>query len=73
MAGRLDRWVDRYSRHASACRMFGKNQIHNIIRQNHTASANEILSNCLDTLDRYIGDRTPEDDVTMIVIKMIDD
>ena len=53
--------------------MFGKDTIHDLIRQNHSARADDILSSCLDTLHRFIGDRTPEDDVTMIVIKTIDD
>jgi sigma-B regulation protein RsbU (phosphoserine phosphatase) len=53
--------------------MFGKDTVFSIIRQNHAASANDILSACLITLNRFLRDRTPEDDVTMIVIKMIDD
>jgi sigma-B regulation protein RsbU (phosphoserine phosphatase) len=53
--------------------MFGKDRIHHIIRQNHEAGANEILAICFNTLSRFIEDRALEDDVTMIVIKLIDD
>jgi sigma-B regulation protein RsbU (phosphoserine phosphatase) len=53
--------------------MFGKDKIHHILRQNHEAGANEILAICFNTLSRFIEDRALEDDVTMIVIKLIDD
>jgi sigma-B regulation protein RsbU (phosphoserine phosphatase) len=53
--------------------MFGKNRIHRIIRQNHQASAKEILTECFRALNRFMENQAPEDDVTMIVIKMIDD
>jgi len=53
--------------------MFGKDKIHRIIRQNHAAGAKEILTICFNTLRRFLEDREPEDDVTMIVIKIIDD
>ena len=53
--------------------MFGKDKIYQIIRQNSAASAREILSICFDRLNRFLEGLAPEDDVTMIVIKMIDD
>jgi sigma-B regulation protein RsbU (phosphoserine phosphatase) len=53
--------------------MFGKDKIQRIIRQNHAAGAKEILTICINTLSRFLEDRAPEDDVTMIVIKLIDD
>jgi len=53
--------------------MFGKDEIHHILRQNHEAGAKEILTICFNKLNRFIEDRALEDDVTMIVIKMIDD
>jgi serine phosphatase RsbU (regulator of sigma subunit) len=53
--------------------MFGKNRIHRIIRQNHQASAKEILTECFRALNRFMENHASEDDVTMIVIKMIDD
>jgi serine phosphatase RsbU (regulator of sigma subunit) len=53
--------------------MFGKDRILHIIRQNHETSAKEILTICFNTLSRFRENRAPEDDVTMIVIKLIDD
>jgi sigma-B regulation protein RsbU (phosphoserine phosphatase) len=53
--------------------MFGKDEIQRIIRQNHAAGAKEILTICFNTLSRFSADRAPEDDVTMIVIKLMDD
>lgn len=53
--------------------MFGKDRIHHIIRQNYETSAKEILTICFNTLSRFLENRAPEDDVTMIVIKLIDD
>ena len=53
--------------------MFGKDRILHIIRQNHETSAKEILTICFNTLSRFLENRAPEDDVTMIVIKLIDD
>jgi hypothetical protein len=52
---------------------FGKERIQRIIRQNHEAGAQEILTVCFNTFNRFLADRAPEDDVTMIVIKLIDD
>jgi sigma-B regulation protein RsbU (phosphoserine phosphatase) len=53
--------------------MFGKTRIRELIRRNHEAGAQEILTICFDALDRFLEDRAPEDDITMIVIKRIDD
>jgi sigma-B regulation protein RsbU (phosphoserine phosphatase) len=53
--------------------MFGKEPLYQIIRQNPAASAKEILAASFDRLHRFVGDRKPEDDVTMIVIKLVDD
>jgi len=53
--------------------MFGKEPIYSIIRQNHAASAAEILTNSFNVLDRFMEGSAPEDDVTMIVIKILND
>lgn len=53
--------------------MFGKDKIHHIVRQNHEASAKEILTICFNALSRFLENRAPEDDVAMIVIKLIND
>jgi len=37
------------------------------------SGANEILTICFNTLSQFLEGRAPEDDVTMIVIKIIDD
>ncbi|MEE9529595.1 MAG: PP2C family protein-serine/threonine phosphatase, partial [Syntrophobacteria bacterium] len=53
--------------------MFGKDPIYNIIRQNAAASASEILNAIVDALKRFQKDREPEDDVTLVVIKIDED
>jgi sigma-B regulation protein RsbU (phosphoserine phosphatase) len=53
--------------------MFGKHRIQELIRRHPGAGAREILAICFDALDRFLEDRALEDDVTMIVIKRIDD
>ena len=53
--------------------MFGKQPLYQIIRQNPAASAKEIMAACLGRLRQFSEDRSPEDDVTMIVIKLVDD
>jgi phosphoserine phosphatase RsbU/P len=53
--------------------MFGKQPLYQIIRQNSAAGAKEILAACLGRLRQFAGGRPPEDDVTLIVIKLVDD
>jgi len=53
--------------------MFGKQPLYQIIRQNSAAGAQEILAACLGGLRQFSEDRPPEDDVTLIVIKLVDD
>ena len=50
--------------------MFGKEPIYRIIRQNPAASAKEIITSCLDALNRFSENLAPEDDVTLVVIKV---
>jgi sigma-B regulation protein RsbU (phosphoserine phosphatase) len=50
--------------------MFGKESIYRIIRRNPSASAEEILTGVFNALNRFLEDRAPEDDITMIVIKI---
>ena len=50
--------------------MFGKDPIYRIIRHNPDASAKEILTISFDTLNRFLRDRAPEDDMTLVVMKM---
>jgi sigma-B regulation protein RsbU (phosphoserine phosphatase) len=52
--------------------MFGKEPIYRIIRQNPAASAKEILTSCYNSLNRFLENAAPEDDITMVVIKILD-
>jgi sigma-B regulation protein RsbU (phosphoserine phosphatase) len=51
--------------------MFGKEKLKDIIRNNKTATSNEILVSITDTLKKFRGKKQPEDDVTMVAIKVI--
>ncbi len=51
---------------------FGKEPVKEIIRRNADASANEIMNEILTALSRYQQNEEPEDDVTLVVIKMVD-
>jgi sigma-B regulation protein RsbU (phosphoserine phosphatase) len=53
--------------------MFGKEPIHQIIRQSPAAAAREILTACFNRFNVFLGDRAPEDDVTLVVIKFTKD
>ena len=50
--------------------MFGKEGIREIIRNNHTASARLIVDTVTETLEQFRGDEPPEDDITLVVIKV---
>jgi len=50
--------------------MFGKDRIYEIIRQNSDARAREILDTIVLTLERFRQDQEPEDDITLVVIKV---
>ena len=49
---------------------FGKDPIYEVIRKNKTRSADEILTRLLDRLTPFKGTETPEDDVTLVLIKV---
>jgi len=51
--------------------MFGKETIYRIIRQYSDADANGLLTACLYALDKFRDGVKPEDDVTLVVIKVI--
>jgi len=51
-------------------KMFGKEPIHQIIRQSPDASAREILTAGFNRFNVFLGDRAPEDDVTLVVIRI---
>ena len=50
--------------------MFGKEPIHQIISRNPKANAREIVTSSFNALNVFLGDREPEDDVTLVVIKI---
>ena len=52
---------------------FGKKPLKDIIRRNAAASADDIMNKVLDALANYRQGQEPDDDVTLIVIKMIED
>jgi sigma-B regulation protein RsbU (phosphoserine phosphatase) len=54
-------------------KLFGKDPIKEIIRQNAAASADEILKAILTALNRFRQGLEPEDDVTLVVVKITDD
>jgi phosphoserine phosphatase RsbU/P len=56
--------------HNTAGEMFGKEALMEIIRNNQTASARQIVDTVTTALERFRGDEAPEDDVTMVVIKV---
>ena len=51
-------------------KMFGKDRIYEIIRQNASASANEIQNAALESLKRFQKEAKLEDDLTLVVIKI---
>jgi sigma-B regulation protein RsbU (phosphoserine phosphatase) len=53
--------------------MFGKKPVRQIIRQFPGATAGEMLSTCFNTFNLFLEDRAPEDDVTLVVIKITQD
>ena len=56
--------------HNGAGEMFGKKALRAVIRNSHTASARQIVDTVTDELARFRGDQAPEDDITMVVIKV---
>ena len=52
---------------------FGKEPLKDIIRRNAAACADEIMNEILTALTNYRQGREPEDDVTLVVIKVVED
>jgi sigma-B regulation protein RsbU (phosphoserine phosphatase) len=56
--------------HNNTGEMFGKETLMEIIRNNHTASARQIVDTVTEALEQFRGDEAPEDDITLVVIKV---
>jgi sigma-B regulation protein RsbU (phosphoserine phosphatase) len=52
--------------------MFGRQALFDIIRKHHSASAGEIIDAVIAALQLFQGDYQTEDDVTLVVFKMLD-
>jgi serine phosphatase RsbU (regulator of sigma subunit) len=52
--------------------MFGKQRVHDLIRTHAAASAADIADRVTDDLDRFRKSPEPEDDITLVVIKVKD-
>jgi sigma-B regulation protein RsbU (phosphoserine phosphatase) len=50
--------------------MFGKEPIHQIIHRSPDATARDILTACFNRFNDFLGERAPEDDVTLVVIRI---
>jgi sigma-B regulation protein RsbU (phosphoserine phosphatase) len=56
--------------HNKAGDMFGKEALMEIIRNNHTAPARQIVDTVIETLERFREDKAQEDDITLVAIKV---
>ena len=52
--------------------MFGKEPLYRIVRQNRNAAAEDILGKCFQSLEEFQTGAVREDDITMMVIKIVD-
>jgi sigma-B regulation protein RsbU (phosphoserine phosphatase) len=58
--------------HNAAGELFGKESLFNIIRDCAAKSAKEIVADIMDSLNHFRQGVVPEDDVTLVVIKVVD-
>jgi sigma-B regulation protein RsbU (phosphoserine phosphatase) len=56
--------------HNESGEIFGKDRLKEIIQTNASSTAKEIIAAIYDALNRYRGTKQPEDDITMVVIKV---
>ena len=59
--------------HNQEGKMFGKAPIYDMIRQNAGLSAKDIVDEVIAVLTHFLKDRAPEDDITLVVIKVSGD
>jgi sigma-B regulation protein RsbU (phosphoserine phosphatase) len=53
--------------------MFGRQRFYDIVRQNADRSAGRILEAVLEAVDEFRNHRPPEDDLTLVIIKILTD
>jgi sigma-B regulation protein RsbU (phosphoserine phosphatase) len=53
-------------------KMFGKGAVYDVIRNHAAESADRIMNAIIDAVNRFQGAERPEDDVTIIVIKIVE-
>lgn len=56
--------------HNARGEIFGKKSFFEIIRQNASSSARDIASSVVKAVGRFRGDPNPEDDMTLVMIKI---
>jgi len=56
--------------HNEAGEIFGKDRLKKIVQTNASSTAKELIAAIYDALNRYRGAKQPEDDITMVVIKV---
>ena len=59
-----------WERHNNNGEMFGKETLMEIIRNNQTASARQIVGAVTEGHEQLRGDEAPEDNITLVVIKV---
>jgi phosphoserine phosphatase RsbU/P len=53
--------------------IFGKESLYQIVRRNPEASAKELLETVFEELHKFRKDRAPDDDITLVVVKIEDE
>lgn len=51
--------------------MFGKTAVYDVIRETSEKSAEHIMNAIIDRLDEFQGEKNPEDDVTIVIVKIV--
>ena len=52
--------------------MFGKAYLYDLVRQHRSSAADDILNHCFQALEEFQTQTVREDDITMVVIKIVD-
>ena len=57
----------------AAGEMFGKDRVRALLSEHHGETAQRIVEAVLGGLRKFMGDMQPEDDVTLVAIKVLED